>query len=96
MGYRGVFFLVFFRDFFHSATETRDQIIMYLPYIDNYISYVGERYMRRQTQGRGSRFPRPIILPESIDGGRRWGGTQKPRDGFWERFPTPDHPTGEY
>ena len=29
-------------------------------------------------------FPRPIILPKDIDGGKRWGGTQEPSDGSGE------------
>ena len=40
----------------------------------------------------GSDFPRPI----DIDGGRRWGGTQGPRDGWGRPFPTADRPPEGY
>ena len=44
----------------------------------------------------GSRFPRPIIQLDDIDGVRRWGGTQGPRDGWWKPFPTADPPPGRH
>jgi len=51
---------------------------------------------RGRVMAGGGRFPRPIVLPRDIDGGKRWGGTQGSCDGCQKRFPTLATPGAGY